>query len=45
VSGYGFAWIGHFFQKNCPATFKHLIYSLIGDWVIFNDICAGRIPL
>lgn len=43
--GYGFAWIGHFFfEKNRPATFRHPIYSFIGDWVMFKDILAGRIP-
>ncbi len=45
VCGYGFAWIGHFFyEKNRPATFKHPLYSLIGDWVMFRDILVGRIP-
>jgi len=44
--GYGFAWIGHFaFEKNRPATFKHPIYSLIGDWVMFADILRGRIRI
>ena len=42
--GYGFAWIGHFaFEKNRPATFRHPLYSLIGDWVMFRDILIGRI--
>ena len=45
VCGYGFAWIGHFFfEKNRPATFKHPIYSFMGDWVMFKDILSGRIP-
>ena len=45
VIGYGFAWVGHFFfEKNRPATFKHPIYSLIGDFVMFRDILTGRIP-
>jgi hypothetical protein len=44
--GYGFAWIGHFFfEKNRPATFRHPIYSFMGDWVMFRDILAGRIRL
>jgi hypothetical protein len=44
VAGYGFAWIGHFvFEKNRPATFKHPLYSLIGDWVMFRDMLTGRI--
>ena len=33
LSGYGFAWVGHFFiEKNKPATFKYPFYSLIGDY-------------
>ena len=44
VCGYAFAWVGHFFfEKNRPATFKHPIYSFIGDWVMFKDILTGRI--
>ena len=44
VCGYGFAWVGHFFfEKNRPATFKHPVYSFIGDWVMFKDILTGRI--
>ncbi|MFZ5657700.1 MAG: Mpo1-like protein [Pseudomonadota bacterium] len=44
VSGYGFAWVGHFvFEKNRPATFRHPVYSLMGDWVMFRDILTGRI--
>ena len=46
VIGYGFAWVGHFaFEKNKPATFKHPVYSLIGDWVMFFDILRGRISI
>ncbi|MGN6478876.1 Mpo1-like protein [Luteibacter sp.] len=46
VGGYGFAWIGHFiFEKNRPATFKHPLYSLMGDWVMFWDILRGRVTL
>lgn len=43
--GYGFAWVGHFFEKNRPATFKHPIYSFIGDWVMYWDILRGRVSL
>jgi hypothetical protein len=43
-AGYGFAWIGHFvFEKNRPATFRHPVYSLVGDWVMFRDMLTGRI--
>jgi hypothetical protein len=46
VVGYGFAWVGHFFfEKNKPATFKHPLYSLIGDWVMFKDILVGKVSL
>lgn len=44
VCGYGFAWVGHFvFEKNRPATFRHPVYSFMGDWVMFKDILTGRI--
>ena len=44
VCGYGFAWIGHFaFEKNRPATFRHPLYSLMGDWVMFWQILTGKI--
>lgn len=44
VCGYGCAWIGHLvFEKNRPATFKHPLYSLAGDWVMFKDMLLGRI--
>jgi hypothetical protein len=44
--GYGFAWVGHFvFEKNRPATFRHPLYSLAGDWVMFFDILRGRVRL
>lgn len=43
--GYGFAWVGHFaFEKNKPATFRHPVYSLGADFVMFRDILVGRIP-
>ncbi|CAJ0803793.1 hypothetical protein LMG19083_03946 [Ralstonia psammae] len=45
VSGYAFAWVGHFgFEKNRPATFRHPFYSLMGDWVMYRDIWMGKIP-
>lgn len=44
VIGYGFAWLGHFlFEKNRPATFKHPLWSLMGDWVMLKDMLTGRI--
>ena len=45
LSGYAFAWVGHFFfEKNRPATFKHPFYSFAGDWVMYKDILIGKIP-
>jgi hypothetical protein len=44
VFGYGFAWIGHFFfEKNRPATFKHPLYSFLGDWVMYAGMLRGRV--
>jgi len=46
ITGYGFAWIGHFFfEKNKPSTFKYPIYSFIGDWVMLKDIIIGKVKL
>jgi len=45
VAGYGFAWAGHFgFEKNRPATFRHPVYSLIGDWVMYWQLLTRKIP-
>ncbi len=44
IIGYGFAWVGHFFfEHNKPATFKHPLYSLAGDWVMFWQVITGKI--
>ncbi len=46
LSGYAFAWVGHFFfEKNKPATFKYPIYSLMGDWLMFWHIMVGKISI
>jgi hypothetical protein len=43
LSGYGFAWISHFFiEKNKPATFKYPFYSFIGDHLMFAEIIMGK---
>jgi hypothetical protein len=45
ILGYGLAWIGHFvFERNRPATFRHPLYSLAGDFVMFKDLLLGRLP-
>lgn len=45
LAGYGFAWVGHFFfEKSRPATFTYPFYSLLGDWVMFFQLLAGKIP-
>jgi hypothetical protein len=44
VAGYAFAWIGHFvFEKNQPATFRHPLYSLRGDFTMLRDVLTGRL--
>lgn len=44
VSGYAFAWVGHFFfEHNKPATFKYPLYSFMGDWVMLKDMLTGKI--
>ena len=46
LGGYGLAWTGHFFfEKNRPATFRHPVYSLLGDWAMFRDVLTGQIRL
>ena len=46
ISGYGFAWIGHFFfEKNEPATFKYPLWSLQSDFKMYFDILSNKIPL
>ncbi len=44
LCGYGFAWIAHFVvEKNRPATFRHPLYSLMGDGVMFWQMLTGKI--
>ena len=44
LTGYGFAWVGHFvFEKNKPATFRHPLYSLRGDFTMAFEVLRGRI--
>ena len=43
LSGYGFAWVAHFFiEKNKPATFTYPFYSFIGDQKMFVEILMGK---
>jgi hypothetical protein len=45
ICGYGFAWMAHMLvEKNRPATFRHPIYSFMGDWVMFWHMLRGKIP-
>jgi hypothetical protein len=44
VTGYAFAWIGHFFlEKNRPATFTYPWFSFMGDWKMWALMMAGRL--
>jgi hypothetical protein len=43
LAGYLPAWVGHyFFEHNSPATFRHPLYSLRGDFVMLSEVLAGR---
>jgi len=43
VSGYFFAWIGHFFfEKNKPATFQYPVWSLLSDFKLYFQIISGK---
>ena len=46
ITGYGFAWVGHFFfEKNKPATFKYPLWSLKSDFKMYFEILSGKISL
>ena len=44
VTGYAFAWVGHFFvEHNRPATFKYPLWSLAADWKMWMLAITGRL--
>ncbi len=44
LCGYGFAWIGHaVYEKNAPATFRHPLWSFIGDWRMWFEMLTGKV--
>ena len=44
IAGYSFAWMSHLFiEKNKPATFKHPLYSLASDFIMFWHMITNQI--
>lgn len=42
ISGYGFAWVSHFFiENNKPASFKYPLWSLAADFKMWSKILGG----
>ena len=43
ISGYGFAWVAHFFvEKNKPATFTYPLYSFVAYHLMYIEILRGK---
>ncbi len=43
LQGYAFAWVGHFFfEHNKPATFRHPLYSFMGDWRMWWEVVTRQ---
>jgi hypothetical protein len=43
VVAYGAAWFSHFFvENNRPATFKHPVYSFMGDFRMLRLMLEGK---
>jgi hypothetical protein len=43
LAGYLPAWVGHFFfERNLPASFRHPLYSLRGDFTMLFETLTGR---